>query len=142
MERVGDVLRRIRLSQGLSVVELSKRSGVSTVSIHACEKGHYSTTLTTLSVLAKGLGVSLSELLGDMGIRGVCSTLPFHRVLKARRRELKMTQKQLASAVGVRQVVISHYELNKSTPSVDVLCKLAETLDISVSKLIGGGLER
>lgn len=47
-----------------------------------------------------------------------------------------MKQQQLATAIHVSNKAISHYELNKREPSIDVLKKLAEILQVDVSCFI------
>lgn len=58
-------LKNLRSERGLSVADLSRRSGVSRASIMQLERGENSPTLHTLERLARGFGVSVSDLLED-----------------------------------------------------------------------------
>ncbi len=51
------------------------------------------------------------------------------------RRAAKLTQKQLAKAVGLQIMSISDYELDKYRPKPDKLQQIAETLGVSVEDL-------
>lgn len=62
-------LKQLRLARDLTRAELADRSGISTPSIWAWETGRTVPRLNSLETLAKGLGVSVSELqigAGDM----------------------------------------------------------------------------
>lgn len=52
--------------------------------------------------------------------------------IKIRRKELNMTQKQLAEAVGITEATLSRYENNQRIPSAEILKKIAETLRIGL----------
>lgn len=56
-------LREQRESRGLSVSELARRSGVERTHLYRLEAGENAPTLTTLTKLAKGLGVHPATLL-------------------------------------------------------------------------------
>lgn len=49
----------------------------------------------------------------------------------------KLTQMQLAKAIGVGQSSVSDWLNSKSEPSVESLWKLADFFDVSVDYLIG-----
>jgi len=50
---------------------------------------------------------------------------------------MKLSQKELASLVGTDQAHISRIANGEVTPSTDILTKLAHTLDMTLSQLIG-----
>lgn len=54
------------------------------------------------------------------------------------RRQKKWSQKELAEKAGIYHSNISKYELDLSTPSVDVLKKLVNTLATSSDYLLFG----
>lgn len=54
------------------------------------------------------------------------------------RKELKMTQKELAQKVGVHPAQLARYELNLSTPSLGVLIKLAKYCEVSIDYIVFG----
>ena len=59
------------------------------------------------------------------------------RVIK-RRQILKITQQQLAQALGVTPQHISLIEQDKGSPSLALLPKLAEELGVSIDYLVSG----
>lgn len=56
------------------------------------------------------------------------------RILRA---EAKMTQKQLAEAIGVSQQSINKYENHNIEPDIETLIRIADHFDTSVDYLIG-----
>ena len=57
--------------------------------------------------------------------------------LRQLRKEKNLTQKQLADLIGVKNSVISFYELNERVPSPEVVKKLAVALHVSADFLLG-----
>lgn len=57
--------------------------------------------------------------------------------LQQKRSSIKLSQKEVANAVGVNPSVISNYENGERTPSVEVLMALASLLHCSVDYLLG-----
>ena len=58
--------------------------------------------------------------------------------LAARRKELKMTQAQVAKAIGVSESHYQCYEYGLHTPSVYVAIAIAQVLQTTVEKLFPG----
>ena len=58
--------------------------------------------------------------------------------IRKRRQELKFTQEDLASALGLTPQHISGIEQDKRNPSLSSLAKLAEELGITVDYLVTG----
>ena len=54
------------------------------------------------------------------------------------RKALKMSQDDLAAAIGANRVTISQYERGVYLPSVPALDRLAEALNMTPSQLTGG----
>lgn len=63
--QVGDKIRVLRESKGLSIEELAERSQSSVKTIEQLESGHLVPSLAPLLKLARGLGVHLGSLLDD-----------------------------------------------------------------------------
>lgn len=61
----------------------------------------------------------------------------FGNVLKELRLQSGMTQKDLATKIGVTKSVISYYELSERSPSPEVLIKLANIFHVSTDYLLG-----
>ena len=57
--------------------------------------------------------------------------------MKDLRKEHHMTQQMLATRLGISSSVISSYELQDRTPSVEMLCRIADLFDISIDYLLG-----
>ena len=53
------------------------------------------------------------------------------------RMEKNLTQKQLASKIGMTGAAISSYESGTRSPSIDSLCKLAAFFSTSVDYMVG-----
>lgn len=49
-----------------------------------------------------------------------------------------MSQKELAEVVGLAPSTISNYESGEREPPLDVLCKIADVLDVSLDMLVRG----
>lgn len=57
--------------------------------------------------------------------------------LKEILREKGITSKELAERLGVTPVTISYIVTNKTTPSLDMLCRIAKELNVKLSTLLG-----
>ena len=58
--------------------------------------------------------------------------------IRKRRQVLKITQQELAQALGVSPQHVSLIEQDKTTPSFTLLPKLAEQLGVSIDYLVSG----
>ena len=61
----GDHLRRLRISQDLSIRSLAKKAGIGYVSVFRIESGKQDPTLSMLKKLAEALEITVSELIGE-----------------------------------------------------------------------------
>lgn len=61
----------------------------------------------------------------------------FPQRLRSLRRARGCTQGQLCEALNLDQLTISRYEAGKLQPSTDVLCKIADYLNVSIDNLVG-----
>ena len=61
----------------------------------------------------------------------------FHENLKTMRKAKGYTQEQLAIKLNVVRQTVSKWEKGLSVPDADVLCKIADVLDMDVSTLLG-----
>ena len=62
-------------------------------------------------------------------------TLP--ESLKRFRKEFKITQKQVADAIGIQKNAYQAYEYGKVKPSVEILARIAEAFNVSADYLLG-----
>lgn len=60
--KFGAHLKSLRKQQGLTLIDVEIGSGISNGDLSRIERGKKNLTLTSLSKLAEGLGVSMSEL--------------------------------------------------------------------------------
>ena len=65
----------------------------------------------------------------------------FHENLKLLRKEKGFSQEQLAFRLNVVRQTISKWEKGLSVPDAELLIRLAEVLDVSVSDLLGTKIE-
>jgi len=63
-------------------------------------------------------------------------------LIKAARKEKKLTQEQLARGVGVSRSTVAMWETNQATPRAATLLKLADLFGCTVDELLreGGGV--
>lgn len=61
----------------------------------------------------------------------------FHENLKTMRKAKGYTQEKLAIKLNVVRQTVSKWEKGLSVPDADVLCKIADVLDMDVSTLLG-----
>jgi len=62
---VGPAVRRLRRRSGLTLEQLAEASGVSRAMLSSVERGDKNPTLPVLARIAAGLGVTMSELMGE-----------------------------------------------------------------------------
>ena len=60
----GNKLKDLRTSKGLTLQQLAFEAEMEISQVHRVEKGKINPTFTTLNALAKGLGITLTELIG------------------------------------------------------------------------------
>lgn len=122
---VGARLRRLREQKGITLSELSRRSGVSLAHISEIERSRSTASLKTLEKLAAVLEVTTSSLLRA----GQEDTLGNR--LKRLREKIGLTQKELAQQVGISHSLIGQIETDRIQPSLSTLSSLAEALGVS-----------
>lgn len=64
-----------------------------------------------------------------------------NQTLKDKRKELDLTQEQVANIIFVSNKTISNWENGKTTPDLESLIRLSELFDISLDELIKGDSE-
>lgn len=63
--------------------------------------------------------------------------MKIHEQIRALRRERKMTQEQLAEAVGVSAAAVSKWESGLSVPEIGMMMALADYFEVSLDALVG-----
>ena len=61
----------------------------------------------------------------------------FGNRLRELRKQKNLTQKQLAALIGVKNSIISFYEVGDRIPSPEIIIKLSTTLNVSADYLLG-----
>ncbi|WP_227766770.1 helix-turn-helix domain-containing protein [Zhaonella formicivorans] len=120
---LGDKLRILRESKGLSLTELASEVGLSVSYLSEIERNNTYPATNTLRVLAEKLGVSVSTLVGKAG--------PLGSKLRIAREEQGLTQVELAKAAGVSPGLIGQIEHGKVQPSLHTIEKIAQVLGYS-----------
>ena len=59
-------------------------------------------------------------------------------IIKTKRKELGLTQEELASKLHVTEKAISRWEISRGTPDISLLIPLSKDLNIEVSELLNG----
>jgi transcriptional regulator with XRE-family HTH domain len=65
---------------------------------------------------------------------------PFGRRMAALRRQKGLSQRELGERLGATQKTVDYYERRTLNPTLDVIQKVAEALDVSPAQLIGDGV--
>ena len=78
-------------------------------------------------------GIRKADTINEWSVNNV----DFGRKLKTLRKQAGLTQKQLATQLGITKSVVSFYELQTRSPSPDVLAKLSMIFHVSVDYLLG-----
>jgi len=73
---LGPLVRRLRRRDGLTLQQLADTSGVSRAMLSSVERGDRNPTLPVLAGIASGLGVTMSELMGEQAPWTVASVTP------------------------------------------------------------------
>ena len=92
--------------------------------------------------------LSLSGSLNELNLKTPCYNSTIEEVLynmeavatkiKALRKELGSTQRELAENVGIHPAQLARYELGLSTPSLGVLIRLAKYCEVSIDYIVFG----
>lgn len=53
------------------------------------------------------------------------------------RKQVGLTQEELAARFGSRKTLISNYEIGRNTPDIETLWELADIFDITIDELVG-----
>lgn len=65
-KRFGELVRRLRVERGYSQEEFSFRVGLHQTYVSSVERGERNVTIGTADRIAKALGITLSELFGEL----------------------------------------------------------------------------
>ena len=119
-------LRQARYCAGLSIVDLTAKTGVSRKAILLLERGARPAKLSTLAKLAKALQVELLDLLDDE---------PELHGLRRSRMAAGLTMEQLEARSGVGRWIIREIEERRRQADPAILTRLATALGLNPSEL-------
>jgi transcriptional regulator with XRE-family HTH domain len=102
-ERLGARVKELRRRRGLTLEDLAERAGVSRAMISKIERGEKNPTLVVAAKVAKGFGVTISELLGVEERREIV-VIPRERRMTMRDPETGFERQLLSPTFGGRGV--------------------------------------
>ncbi|WP_394265739.1 helix-turn-helix transcriptional regulator [Anaerotignum sp.] len=130
---------------GLSIDELSEKSGVPKGTLSKITAGiTKNPSVDTVKSIVHAMGFTLYDLdnFPELKIKSVFAISDqvdstFGKRLRSARVSLKLTQKELASKIGVKHNSISDWENDKNKPDPDTIELLCGVLEISPNYLLG-----
>nr|WP_278846643.1 helix-turn-helix transcriptional regulator [Limosilactobacillus mucosae] len=124
-------LLETRKSQGKTLAEVSKETGVSEMMLSRYERGKSEPKIKTWQKIADYFGVSVPYLQGF----GECKTVT-NRIRDLREKK-GLSQSALGKQIGVSQQSINNYENGRREPKLKTCQKLADYFGVSVQYLLG-----
>lgn len=120
MNTIGKSIQKIRKSQGLTQVQLSKLTGFNQNTISNHERGNRSIDEININIYAQALGVSPKELFTSYNdeielTQYIGSRIKYYRKLN------KMNQDELATVLNTTKQSISRYEKGIRKANQDIL---------------------
>ena len=120
MSTIGKSIQKIRKSQGLTQVQLSKLTGFNQNTISNHEQGNRSINEIDINIYAQALGVSPKELFTSYNdeielTQYIGSRIKYYRKLN------KMNQDELATVLNTTKQSISRYEKGIRKANQDIL---------------------
>lgn len=68
--------------------------------------------------------------------------MTFGENLKRIRKEMKLTQQEMANRIGISQSYFADIEHNRKNISLAIVLRISQGLDVSVNKLINGNIKQ
>lgn len=135
-----EILKELRKKLNLTQQEISDKLGISRTSYTRYELGEREPDNTTLVKIANFFNVSVDYLLGN--VNGRDSSVDdrpssFGDNLKKIRNLKKLSQAELSQLLNVSQQTVGSWEVNRTTPTPEMIKKVAETLNVSSDMLLG-----
>ncbi|WDA67434.1 helix-turn-helix domain-containing protein [Lactococcus lactis] len=138
--KLSDRIHELRLEKGYTLKDLANRVGIAYQTIQKYEKGLSKPRVAQLEKLAIIFDVSVSYLLGETDVRSTSKLNEpdiFPKRIKTLRLKAGLTQKQLATKLGISRGSYGKYGTDAIYPRTDRLQKLAEVFNVPVSYLLG-----
>ena len=123
-------IRELRKERGFNLSEFARKVQLSVSYMSEIEHGRTNPSLGTIDKIAAALNVDRSQLLE-------ASELGLGNKIRLARENKKMTMAETAEAAGISTSYLSEIERGSVKPSIATTKRLAEVLDVSISKLVG-----
>ena len=68
--------------------------------------------------------------------------MDFGKSFKYYRQRAKLTQKEAAELIGIKDYQLGNYETNRSQPSLEVLKQMSKVYLVSIDKMLGNNMFR
>jgi transcriptional regulator with XRE-family HTH domain len=131
----GKTIRSFRQKRGLSLADLSERSGLSVSYLSEIERGKKQPSLDTLEKLSTALNISKQGFFTESPTSP--SVLATGEKIILLRQKKNLSQTQLAEKAGISTTYLCQIERGHVIPSLDTLKALAEALGVSPQDLMG-----
>ena len=66
--------------------------------------------------------------------------MDFGKSFKHYRKRVKLTQKEAAELIGIKDYQLANYETNRGQPSLEMLKKMSKVYQVSIDKLLGNSV--
>nr|DAL89450.1 MAG TPA: Repressor protein CI [Caudoviricetes sp.] len=129
-EEIGERIKELRKSKGVSQKELAQKAGLSIGSIQGYEQGRYNPKLEAIVKMADTLEVELDNFYDALLQHG--ENVSIGGKIKAMRLQKGVSQAALAKCLGVSAAMIYQYEVGKKKPKVETLSKIAGALGVDL----------
>lgn len=136
-------VRELRAELGWTTRAFSTHSGLSTSSLYEIESSETRTVrLETLERLGRGFGLHPAVLLSLHALprvhwrEGTDFPREMGRVLRRVRAELSLTQTALSERAGVARDIVSKIEVGRRSPTLEVMSRLSNALNLEVRDLL------
>ncbi len=136
-------LRDLRLEKGMKSKEVAQLAGVSDHTYISYENRGSQPPYDVLIKLSKVFGVTTDFLLGadQDAYQPIVNRKSFNKNLKHYRKLKGFSGLELSRLLHVAYSTYMNYENSKNQPSYEVLCKIADILQVSTDELLGHKLE-
>lgn len=131
---IGANIKKYRLEHGWTQTELGKKLGISCKTVSAYESDTQNPKPQTIRKFADALGIRVEALLDDNSNTDD-SPQSIGEFIKLKRKQLNLTQKDLAARLGVSDAMVSAYETGKRNPKPTTIRKIAEAFSMSPEEI-------
>lgn len=138
---IGDNVKKLRLGKGLSQTQLAEKLMVSSQTVSRWERGSMP-EFSMLASICAVLEVSIETLLGEESSEDIifgCFELDkMGNLIAEKRREMNLTQIELAEKVLTNGDTVSKWERGVTCPDIDKFILIAKELNLGLSELYYG----